>query len=477
MKKIVSAAIATSLLAGAAFAADAKITLNYRTKLDAFAYTKTDNGAGTEATTIEWLDWEGYEGAGEQSAANASDSFKIVLNGERAGATFAVNINENTKTSAVTTTETVKEHDYDSSDSGAEKNVSQKKVVTAVSSLFTLNEYSAWMKWELGPGELKVGSGNWKDGYADGAYRVKKDVDAQNAEGMDFERFKLGSILGKTWYLKSNKVTEGNANNSALFSYADYGFNVTDDFKLNILLGSVYNAFDTVTDDDGNPTYYDAFFVSRVQAKVNGVLDAELIYKKPSTKSNVFALYVMPKVMDQLTLNVGGALEMGNDTGKSGEDFTDWAFDLRARYQATDELSITFFTNLSGTNLDAGRVVSAGVTGRKGAWGWAAGAQNFDSDETLTGAPVKTAMWNNLSARYKVNDLLTATLNVGLITALSKIDGDDTSYGPEWRVTPAVQIYAASNASIWAGVALSGCKVEDLSTFNVDVPVIFRVKM
>ena len=450
MKKIVSAALVCTMVAGA-FAADAKITLNYRTKLDAFAYTKTDDGAGTEATTIEWLDWEGYDGAGKQAATSPSDTFKFVLNGDKAGATFAANINTN-------------------------------------ASSYTLNQYSAWMKWELGPGELKLESGNWKDGYADGAYRVKKDVDAQNAEGMDFERFKLGSILGKTWYEKSSKVTAGNANNiafvddlakgannSALFSAADYGFNVADGVNLNILLGSVYNKFDKVVDDD-TTTYYDAFFVSRVQLKMDP-LNAELIYKKPSTKSNVFALYVMPKVMDQLTLNVGGALEMGNDTGKSGEDFTDWAFDLRARYQATDELSITFFTNLSGTDLDAGRVVSAGVTGRKGAWGWAAGAQNFDSEETLTGAPVKTAMWNNLSARYKVNDLLTATLNVGLITALSKIDGDDTSYGPEWRVTPAVQIYAASNASIWAGVALSGCKVEDLSTFNVDVPVIFRVKM
>ena len=449
MKKIVSAALVGAMVAGA-FATGVKITLNYRTKLDAFSARTTSVSGLDDVKVQEWLDWEGYDGAGKQGATNSADTFKFVLNGEKAGVTFATNVATNSKTSKDAT-------------------------------LFTLNEYSAWMKWELGPGELKVGSGNWKDGYADGAYRVKKDVDAQNAEGMDFERFKLGSILGKTWYLKSNKVTEGNANNSALFSYADYGFNVTDDFKLNILLGSVYNAFDTVTDDDGNPTYYDAFFVSRVQAKVNGVLDAELIYKKPSTKSNVFALYVMPKVMDQLTLNVGGALEMGNDTGKSGEDFTDWAFDLRARYQATDELSLTLFTNVSGTNLDAGRKLNGGIVGRKGAYGYgdSAASDNTTAATEMAAVAFKTAMWNNLSARYKINDSLAATLNIGLITPLSKIDDDDTKYGSEWRVTPALQVYAGSNASIWGGIALSGVSVEsgDYKVFEIDIPVVFRVKM
>ena len=419
MKKIVSAALVGAMVAGA-FAADAKITLNYRTKLDAFAYTKTDDGAGTEATTIEWLDWEGYDGAGKQAATSPSDTFKVVLNGDKAGATFAANINTN-------------------------------------NSSYTLNQYSAWMKWELGPGELKLESGNWKDGYEDGAYRVKKDVDAQNAEGMDFERFKLGSILKGSKGLKM--VDNLGGTNSALSSYAEYSLKAGEDIGLKFLLGGVYNAFDTTTDDD-TTTYYDSYPVARVQLAMD-ILNAEVIYKKLAPRYNTFALYVMPKLMDTLTLNVGGALE----TYSGDKDYTDWGFDLRARFQATSEPSITFFTNVSGTNLDAGRKIDSGLAGHKGAEGYA------------TATAFKTAMWNNLSARYKVNDLLTATLNVGLITPLSKVDGDDDSYSPEWRVTPAVQIYAASNASIWAGVALSGTSVEDASVFAVQVPVIFRVKM
>jgi len=368
------------------------------------------------------------------------------LNGDRAGATFAVNIAEN-----------VKGTDYDKD---------------AKVSLFTLNEYSAWMKWELGPGELKVGSGNWKDGYADGAYRVKKDVDAQNAEGMDFERFKLGTILKGTNKLTFIDDLANGANNTALFSYADYGFDATEDLKFNILLGSNYATFDKVVDADDptdtTTTYYDAFFVSRVQAKMNGVFDAELIFKKPAPHVTDFGLYVMPKVLDGLTLNIGGAMEIDNhDTDNGG--YKDWAFDLRARYQATDELSLTLFTNISGTDLEAGRKIASGIVGHKGSEGFA------------TKISAKTAMWNNISARYKINDSLAATLNVGLINALSLPDTDKNDYGMEWRVTPAIQVYAGSNASIWGGIALSGTSATvsdvDQSVFALQIPVIFRVKM
>lgn len=432
MKKIVSAALVASMVAGAAFAADAKITLNYRTKLDAFAQTSVDND-GTKTVTQEWLDWEGYDGAGKQAATNAADTFKFVLNGEKAGATFAANINTN-----------------DSS--------------------YTLNQYSAWMKWELGDGELKLESGNWKDGYVDNAYRVKKDVDAQNAEGQDFERFKLGTILKGTKRLTFiDDLAAGVAygNQKGLFSCADYGFATGSDVKVNVLVGSVYDKFDTVVDGD-TTKYYDAFLVSRVQVKVPELLNAELIFKKPAPHVMDFGAYVMPVVVDGLTLNVGGALEMDNRSKDDG-GYTDWGFDIRARYQATDELSLTLFTNLSGTNLDAGRKIASGVVGHKGAEGWA------------TATAVKTAMWNNISARYKVSDTLAATLNVGLITPLGKAKDDDNSYSPEWRVTPAVQVYASSNASVWGGLAISGssAKISDKnqSVFAIQVPVIFRVKM
>ena len=268
---------------------------------------------------------------------------------------------------------------------------------------------------------------------------------------------------------------------------------MNDNVNINILVGGVSkNLFDKVVDnsDPKNPTTvtWNSAFVSRAQVKVKDVLNAELIYKLSHKTTedgkaegslyHTFGLYVMPQVLDALTLNIGGAAEVygGNykeDTEGNKGDYFDWGVDLRARYQVMDPLSITFFTNVSGTNYKKGRNLDKGVVGFKGGEGF------------VTKKQVKVAMWNNLSGRFKINDLLTATLNVGLVTPLSKVDKDDNSYSPEWRVTPAVQIYAASNASLWAGVAISGTswteKDENVKTdhskFAVEIPVIFRVKM
>ncbi|MDE6350797.1 MAG: hypothetical protein K2K67_07320 [Treponemataceae bacterium] len=487
MKKILTTILAGTLVAGAAFAADAKITLNFRSRLNALAMSSVESGDKT-TTTRDWMNWDNnraYNGAG-------SDTFKFVLNGDRAGATFAVNLATATGTG-----------------------------------LFTLNEYSAWMNFPVGPGTLTLRTGNWKDGYADGNYRVKKDVEAQNGEGVDFEKFKLGSIFKGSQQLLFVDDLAKPANNKAIAGFADYGFDVNDNVNLNILVGGVssgdyvavknHTADDYFVDNKGNPTKghfdlvvdgdtvvtWNSAFVSRAQVKVKDVLNAELIYKlsHATGKSlyHTFGLYVMPQVLDALTLNVGGAAEVyGGDHGKDDTDYFDWGVDLRMRYQVMDALSVTFFTNVSGTSLDKGRAINAGNTGYKGSYGYIAPFQNkIDNKDVnpfgFTARNFKVAMWNNLSARYKINDLLTATLNVGLVTPLSKAEvkndndtetyTDKNSYSPEWRVTPAVQIYAASNASLWAGVAISGASwttadgKTDNSAICVEIPVIFRVKM
>lgn len=474
MKKIISAALVGAMVAGA-FAVDAKITLNYRSRLEAFAQDTQKNG-DTKETTREWLDWQGsgYNGA-------SSDTFKFVLNGDTAGATFAVNLFNNADGKTLT---------YDSNEGkniDDAKNDGKSSKAYSFSSLIQLNEYSAWMKFGVGPGTLRFTTGNWKDGYADGNYRVKKDVDAQNAEGIDFERFKLGSILKGSQALTFVDDLANSKGQTATSGFVDYGFNVTDDINLNILVGGTYNgSFDKTKDetkDDVTTSSWKSAFVSRIQFGMKGLLNAEFIYKKWAPRYNTFALYVMPQILDALTLNVGGAMEMY--TGK--EDYVDWGFDIRARYQVMEPLSITFFTNISGTNLDNGRVISSGIAGTDGKQ---ALQQKFNPNASGKAgqnlAQFKTAMWNNLSAQYKINDTFTASLNLGLITPLAKgklLTGadDDNSYGPEWRVVPGVKISAASNALIWTGVVLSGSSAtignSDFTLFNFSVPVIFRVKM
>ena len=481
MKKILITILAGTLVAGSAFAADAKITLNYRSRLEAFAQDTVDDGS-KKKTTREWMDWQGsgYNGA-------SSDTFKFVLNGERAGVTFAVNLFNNADGKTVTTTTGITYAGSETAKQDQTSKAYKANSTSSMSSLIQLNEYSAWMNFPIGPGTLTLRTGNWKDGYADGNYRVKKDVDAQNAEGLDFERFKLGSILKGSKSLVYVDDLAFSRGQTATSGFADYGFKVNDDISLNVLVGGNYlKGFDETVDGDTTSTWNSAF-VSRIQFGMKDVLNAELIYKLSHLKNehttNTFALYVMPKILDELTLNVGGAVEIGG--GKNGatkeadKEYTDWGVDLRLRYQVMDPLSITFFTNVSGTSLDTGRQVSAGIAGSDGKQGWSqAKVWPNDKGEALkNSAMFKVAMWNNLSGQYKINDLLTASLNLGLITPLSKIDGDNSSYSPEWRVVPAIKISAGSNALVWAGVAISGASIEDYSVFNVSVPVIFRVKM
>ena len=428
MKKILTTILAGTLVAGAAFATDAKISLSYRTRLDAFSLRTYDNGKGeknSKTTTQEWIDWGGYNKSGGQGTDFSDDSMKFVLNGDVAGATLTLKL---TPKGAV-----------------------------------ELKEYYGWMQFNVGLGALTFRGGHY-DSYSVGAYRVNND--AGNMEGVDFETWKLGSIFNGTAGLK---YVDDLTNDKKFAGYADYGFKVNDDISLNVLVGGLSTKFDSDTDEDGDQYYWDSALVSRIQFGMKGVLDAQFIYKKITTTSNTFALYVMPKILDEFTLNVGGAVELADDE-------TDWGVDLRLRYQVMDPLSITFFTNISGTTLDIGRNLSSGIAGRNANWGLK--GKNLKNPTPQ----FKVAMWNHLGARYKINDLLTAGLDLGLITPLSKAkdtngNKDKNSYSPEWRVTPAIEIFASSKASLWAGVAISGASVEDASSFNVDVPVIFRVKM
>ena len=436
MKKILTTILAGTLVAGAAFAADASVKLNYRARLDAFSLLNADDGNGNKDNTRNWMNWNGYGG-------KSSDNLDIQIKSDMFGArlTLATNVDGSSTPFAKT------------------------------------KEFSGWMKFNVGPGTLQFDVGNWGDGYADGNYRVKKDHDAQSSEGIDFEKFKLGSILNGGKGIKFvDDLTSGNGE-KALGGFASYAFDATETVNLKLTVGGVQaDDFDVPpTEIDGSTnttTTWKSAFASRVQLKVKDMLNAELIYKlnhkTGEDVTNTFGLYVMPQVLDALTLNIGGAVELNG-----ADDCTDWGVDLRMRYQVMDPLSITFYTNVSGTTNDTGRKIAGGIVGSDGKQGLLKEGKDSDSSPYI-----KVAMWNHLTGRYKVNDLLTATLNVGLITPLSKIDGDETSYGPEWRVTPGIQIFpeAEGKASLWAGVAISGASVEDASVIGVDIPVIFRIK-
>ncbi|MCM1322538.1 MAG: hypothetical protein NC219_10600 [Prevotella sp.] len=430
MKKIVSVLALSALVAGSVFA-QPKINLQYRMRPLAFDFNQTKvDEAKTKSMTF--LDLDGY--------AAAQDNFAISISGEKAGVAFTF----------------------------------MPTATTANNSGFRINTYNAWMQF----GGLKIAGGVWKDGVADGGYRVKKDQDAHQLEGVEMEAFKLGGAFKTNATFIDNMVSLAGSDNN-LSMYAEYGVNINDDMKLNILASAITNTWWNGSSKDGDDTTSKALesgFGVRVQFNMKDTFNAEAIFKSSANRNVAAGLYFQPKMVKNLDATIGGAFSFKNGTNDKGEDesqFEGWNVDLRVRYQINDQFSITTFNSISAVDAKEGAMIGKDIVGAKGGSGWAGDGK--------TVIPVTMLLWDTLDARYVINDKFAAFLNIGLLTPLEKAENNKTDYSPEWRVTPGVVINAQSGATITVGVALSGTSVETgnvkSSVFDVAIPVCFRVKL
>lgn len=453
MKKIITAAAIAAMAASFA-AADVKITMNGRLRPYLYSHVETDDGKTTEKANT-WMDLDGlavFEDTLKFAFTNADNS---------AGLTFSVNV-KNANGTNETSNET-----YDDKNKITEAN-------NKFGNFFTLNEYSIWST--VFGTDLKLGAGSWKDGFADGAYRVKKDVDAGNAEGIDFERFKLGSAFKSAPSTFVDDIGNFAGGSNALAGYAEYPIALNDTMSLKLTAIAVDASYDTVTDEDTTDTY-SAGWAGRAQFNVKDVVNTELIVKKPVHNETVFAFYAQPKMVKGLDATVGGSYTMASGSNEKWDGA--WDVDLRVRYQATKALSITTFNKISGLDSadgskkenSASAKVASGIVGLDGKGG-----------NLLNNKDITSVMWNNLSARYVINPSVTATVNLGLMSVLA--NESDADYGVNFRGTAGAQLYLSSNASLWAALSYStatynngtsGAKDQTVSAFAV--PVIFRVKM
>ena len=453
MKKIITAAAIAAMAASFA-AADVKITMNGRLRPYLYSHVETDNGSTTTKANT-WMDLDGlavFEDTLKFAFTNADNS---------AGLTFSVNVKN------ANGTNTTSNEKYNEKDNITEAN-------NKFGNFFTLNEYSIWST--VFGTDLKLGAGSWKDGFADGAYRVKADADAGNTEGVDFERFKLGSAFKSAPSTFIDDIGNFEGGSNALAGYAEYPLALNDTMSLKLTAIAVDASYDTVTDEDTTDTY-SAGWAGRAQFNVKDVVNTELIVKKPVHNETVFAFYAQPKMVKGLDATVGGSYTMASGSNEKWDGA--WDVDLRVRYQATKALSITTFNKISGLDSadgskkenSAGAKVASGIVGLDGKDG-----------KLLDGKDITSVMWNNLSARYVINPSVTATVNLGLISVLA--NESDADYGVNFRGTAGAQLYLSSNASLWAALSYStatynagtsAAKDQTVSAFAV--PVIFRVKM
>lgn len=326
-------------------------------------------------------------------------------------------------------------------------------------------------------GNLKLEAGWNGDGIMN--YRVKKAADDGNEEGSVFERFKLGSLFTGSDGLCSTNQVSFNAEKN-LFALASYNL-AFDAFSLRAT-GALM--FDRNWNSMGEQRDGNLGWSIFLDPKIPGVLEAEIFIKgikkgaAGTDKVNEFVTgaYFKPSVLSDFTISdsaIGASVVI-----KDGH-LMEWNADWRILAKPVDDLMITYmgkFAKLSYHDYDSATNTENGYDEVDGAVVSAlAGFSNFNSSQ---------ALWNMISARYKVSDLITGVLTIG---ELSDLDdgfqwGRDSADGTQIFVHPHAQIYASKGASITAGVLLGfgGIGAKDANKdvdVLVNIPILFRVKM
>ncbi|MBQ0050880.1 MAG: hypothetical protein KBT11_02315 [Treponema sp.] len=464
MKKIVLTAAAVAMAASMA-SADVSINIAGRMQTNAFQRISTETKAASTATatTNKYFGMDKASGLGYGGLSN-DDTVTLKAEAENYGVTYAWN------------------NTMDAQSNGIAK----------------LNTLNVWMKFNNG---LKVRAGAWKDGFADGAYRVKSYGDASALQGNDWEGSKLGGVykgLNTTFIDNMAGLKGSELANSA---FVEYDLEVGDG-KLNLLGGLVrvnykeqVNAaeaaattlndgtINTADAPDSETTTFYAGPVFRALYKSDAA-NAQFIWKNAGVKEHAFGLYVMPNITKELTLNVGGALGFTkgyNDAGVRSQSadmaLESWTAELRAQYK-TGALMISSYNSITQLCLEAGakdaKFATAGVLNKN----------------VVTGVDIKSsnmAMWNELGAKYDVDDAISVGGTIGLLTPLSVAEsakGVDAaeSLGVQVRITPWVQFRAAKSAYVDLGLTFATTENEvtkgtKVAVTEFAVPVVVRVKM
>lgn len=435
MKKIISALTLGALVAGGAFA-ELKLSLNYRNGAELFKYTKTGmNGRSADDYGNVYID-SGFDNAGSSMTFGN-------LTGWNAG--------------------------------------KDNLGLTASGDVFTLKATiqptiaSNALIWHILDFGAKVGNFSANAGWnGDGImnYRAKKAADDGNEEGKVFETYKLGSIFtGSDGLCSTNQISFNTAKN--YFVRAGYNFDLGDIGSLQANAAVMIDRnWDSSSETNNGNIGWSIF----LDPKINDIIQAELFIKgkrvgeagSDKVSEFVTGAYFKPLMVEMLSDSaIGGSVVILD--GKLQE----YNFDWRAFVKVNGDFWITYFGKFAKlkSNDDTPYAPVDGA-----AVGALAGLTAFNSSQ---------ALWNMVSARYKINDRFTGVFTVGELTDLDKgfQNGRYVADGTQLFAHPHVQIYANKGASVTAGVVvgLSGIGADENANKDVDllinVPVLFRVKM
>lgn len=440
MKKIISALTVGALVAGGAFA-EMKVSMNYRNGVSLFSYTdKGYDGRTTDDYGNVYVD-SGYDNNGASMSAlnltgwnSGKDSVGLTASGD-----------------IFTLKATI------------------QPTIGSDSIIWHIFDASATL------GNLTLNAGWNGDGTMN--FRAKKASDDGNEEGKVFETYKLGSIFtGSDGLCSTNQISFNTAKN--YFARAGYNFALGDAGTLKTY-GTVMidRNFDSDSEQNNGNLGWSVFLDPTISGVVKGeaFIKGKRVGAAGSDKKSEFVTgaYFWPLMVPELA---DGAL--GGSVVVYDGKLMEYNFDWRAYVKISSDFTITYYGKFAklckaddddddDPRYDPCDGASVGAL---------AGLTAFKSSQ---------ALWNMISARYKINDKFTGVLSVGELTDLDDgfNNGRESNDGTQLFAHPHVQIYANKGATVTAGVlvGLGGIGAAEEANKDMDllinIPVLFRVKM
>ncbi|MCR4823107.1 MAG: hypothetical protein K5873_09585 [Treponema sp.] len=445
MKKIVSAALVASLVAGAAFA-EVTVNQNFRFRPNLLKVESIDEKSGKSAyTKTTFADLDAY-GACSDSLSIAG---KTDFAGLKADLTLTSGITKNGNASNALSTTDLKTYTG----------------TTDGTSNLMIDNFYGWLNW----GAFKLSGGVFDSRYTNrGNYTATEegilDKEFSKALGLSGSVYIGGSKNDTTYGLKDfGNVAQVDGGNY-LSLLADYTFDDIGGGKLLIKGGLVENAgdaadskgaiknsaissnpYDVATNDDANTTYQQsAGYVAEAAWSRDDLMKVDVIFKNPVNKEYGFGIYITPLMIPN-TKNV----VLGFTYGTVKDTASAFAIDARAQYNINDAATV------------------------------ALGAK-FESI-TPDGKDAETALQVAGEASYKINDYVTAALDLGYFNYdLDDNDGADDG-SQQFVVSGRAKISAGKNAAITTALrytaTLNYLKENAKTKGTFDIPVVMRIKM
>ena len=423
MKKIITAAAVAAMAASFA-AAEVTTSLNVRVRPDLYKVTGyTEKGDVDAYTKTTYADIDGFGGNKDTLAVKGSTDY--------AGVAAEITLNN-----------------------PGNKNGEDGAIA--------IDNYYGWLNW----GALKFTAGTYDSRYTNrGNYTATEQgiLDEEFSKtmglstkngilaswGKDSDGNKYSDYANLNWLGDFGNVAQVAAGNNNSF-LADYTFDDIGGGKLLLKGGLVENgtadSYDSYKDKDNNSFAQSEGYVFEAAWRKDETVAVDFIFKNPVNKAYGFGLYVTPLMIPN-TNNVVLGFTYGTleDSIKSA-----FAIDLRGQYNISSAATVALGAKYESLELD------------------------------VDGVDAETAMQVAGEFSYKVNDIVTAALDLGYFNQDMDNNDDVDDDGSQFFVTSLRgKFTAGKNAAITAALRLNKVlnPADGGTDYTFDIPVVLRVKM